>query len=92
MQIFPVPGFLAKPSLGLLTQLPQSAASLTGAILVRCQIGQVFPNNTVDRGIMLCGVASHGSQNILIHRQSNVLHAHSICETVWNGNPEEWNS
>ena len=82
MQIFPGPYFLAKPSLRLLAQSPQPAPSAIGAILMCGQRCQILTHNTVDRGIMICGIASNGSQNFLVHNQGNILHEHSICGTL----------
>src|SRR5579863_6163830 len=87
MQIFPGPGLLAEPALRLRAQLPQSRPGALCAILMRGETSQVLPDQRVYGGVAFRGMAANGSQDILVHAESNILHDHSICVTVWTRNP-----
>src|SRR5579864_3484333 len=87
MQILPGPGFLAEPALRLCAQLPQSRPGALCPILVRGETGQVLTDQSVHSGVAFGGMAANGGQDILVHAESDVLHDHSICVTVWIRNP-----
>src|SRR5262245_20637897 len=84
MQFFPRPGLLSKASSGLFAQLPQSRLGAAGTVRVGREVSQVFPDQSIDRGVPFGGVPPNGGQDILVHAQRNILHEHSICVTVSN--------
>jgi hypothetical protein len=49
---------------------------------LRGEIRQVIPYQGVDAGILFSGMPTDDGQNLFIDAERDVLHEHSICETV----------
>ena len=85
IQICPGPGFLAKPTLRFIAQLPESRPSVLCPALVCGEICQVLPDQSVNGRIMFGGMPTKGDQDVLIYAESDLLHKHSICVIVLSG-------